>query len=279
MVKSSGLKRVNDATMCRHSDDLQFSMAKLTLQAKRVLVLMLAQISNPTEKPTDESLTFKIKASDFARICDVDIKSSYALLEQAVNDLSVSFIYKDLSLGELRRTRKTAILDDLVYFHDEGYCELSLNKKNYHYFFELVKSFTSNNVHEVVRLDEKNLFNFYQVLNKRYSKGNINPNYKTGFVIGVDELKDEMWLFEVSGNDKKYSYNEFKYFNKFLKKMSADISRSTSFKNISIEIAEKKGRKATNLKISYQHVYDMKQEEKRKLNKELDEIESRLYGS
>ncbi|EIC0237980.1 replication initiation protein [Salmonella enterica subsp. enterica serovar Infantis] len=263
---------MNAATTCRHSDDFQFSMAKLSLQAKRVLVLMLAQISNPTEIPKDENLTFTVKASEFAVLCDVDIKSSYALLDKAVNDLSVSFIYKDLSLGELRRLRKTPILDDVLYCYDEGYCELSLNKKNYHYFFDLVKSFTSNNVHEVLRLDEKNLFNFHQVLNKRFSKRKVNPDYRTGFVIGVDELKDEMWLFDVVGNKKEYNYKEFKYFNKFLKKIASSMEAATSFKNISIDIAEKCGRKATHLKISYQHADDIHKQEQRLL----DEEEKRL---
>lgn len=276
-MKKNGLKLITSNSTCRHSDDFQYSMAKLTLQAKRVLILILAQISNPKEKPDDENLTFTIKASDFARICDIDKKTAYASLESAIDDLSVSFIYKDLSLGELRRTRKTAILDDLIYYSDEGFCEVSLNKKNYHYFFEMSKAFTTNNIYEVARLSDKNLFNFYQAIMKRYSKSHLNKDYKNSFIIGIDELKDEMWLFDTEKNEKTYRYAEFKFFNAFLKKLCLQASKNTSFNNISISIAEKKGRKATHLKISYQHINDIRRQEEKKLNQELNKIEDDLY--
>ena len=107
---------------------------------------------------------------------------------------------------------------------------------------------------------------------KRYSKSDINHIYKSEFVISIDDFKDEMWLFSVVGKEKKYSYLEFKELNRLLKGLCKDLHNHTSFKNVTVSIAEKRGRKATHLKIAYQHVSDIYKQEQR----ELDAEEKRL---
>ena len=84
-----------------------------------------------------------------------------------------------------------------------------------------------------------------------------------------------MWLFSVVGKEKKYSYLEFKELNRLLKVLCKDLHNHTSFKNVTVSIAEKRGRKATHLKIAYQHVSDIYKQEQR----ELDAEEKRLVGA
>ncbi|ECG0550707.1 RepB family plasmid replication initiator protein [Salmonella enterica subsp. enterica serovar Enteritidis] len=271
-VKKTGLQEVNENTVCRHSDNFQYSLAALPLQAKRVLFLILAQIANPKERPEESELTFTITAQQFSEICCVDLSSSYESLDSAIRTLSTSFIYEDVSKGTLRRVLQTNITSKVIYHYDEGYCTVKINKDAYPYFFELSKSFTKSNLYEVARMPDKTLINFYQVISKRYSKSDINHGYKTEFIIAIDDMKDEMWFFTVAGKEKIYSYKEFKEFNRLLKGLCAQLSKYTSFKNVRVSIAEKRGRKATHLKISYQHADDIHKQEQRLL----DEEEKRL---
>lgn len=271
-VKKNGLQEVNQNTSCRHSDSFQYSLAALPLQAKRVLFLILAQIENPKEIPDENELTFTITAQQFSKICSVALSGSYESLDSAIRTLSTSFIYEDVSKGTLRRTLQTNITSKVIYHYDEGYCTVKINKDAYPYFFELSKSFTKSNLYEVARMPDKTLINFYQVIAKRYSKSDINHIYKSEFVISIDDFKDEMWLFSVVGKEKKYSYLEFKELNRLLKGLCKDLHNHTSFKNVTVSIAEKRGRKATHLKIAYQHVSDIYKQEQR----ELDAEEKRL---
>lgn len=279
-LKKSGLKNANESTVCRHSDNFQYSLSNLTLQAKRALFLMLAQIDNPKEIPKDDELIFEIKASDFSKLCGLSDKVNiYGTLESAARDLSKSFIYEDVSKGSLKRTMQTNITSKVIYHYSEGYCTIKINRDAYPYFFALSKSFTRNNLQEVLKIPEKTLFNLHQVIMKRYSKSNINIAYKTSFIIGIEELKDEMWLFNTDndGKNKVYKYPRYADLAKLLNSLIKGLKENTSFKIVSFEIAEKKGRKATHLKISYQHINDIRRQEEKKLNQELNEIEDNLY--
>ncbi|EPR9285172.1 replication initiation protein [Escherichia coli] len=271
-VKKNGLREANKNTTCRHSDSFQYSLAALPLQAKRVLFLILAQIANPKERPEESELTFTITAQQFSEICSVDLSGSYESLDSAIRTLSTSFIYEDVSKGTLRRMLQTNITSKVKYHYDEGYCTVKINKDAYPYFFELSKSFTKSNLYEVARMPDKTLINFYQVISKRYSKSDINHKYKNEFIIAIDDLKDEMWFFTIDGKEKNYTYPDFKHFNTALKRLCIELSKYTSFKNVSVSIAEKCGRKATHLKISYQHADDIHKQEQRLL----DEEEKRL---
>jgi hypothetical protein len=53
-----------------------------------------------------------------------------------------------------------------------------------------------------------------------------------------------------------------------------DLHNHTSFKNVTVSIAEKRGRKATHLKIAYQHVSDIYKQEQRELDAEEKRLES-----
>lgn len=267
-IKKTGLSAVDYLTTCRYSDGFQYSLAALPLQAKRVLFLILAQISNPKDKPKENELSFSITAKEFSIHCKLRIDATYNELEEAVRVLAKSAIYEDVSVDRLRRLDETNIVSKVTYHIDEGYCTIKINKDAYPYFFELSKAFTTNNIYEFVRLTEKNAMNLHQVIMKRYSKSNINYDYKTSFVIGIEELKDEMWLFNTDGRKKEYRYTVFAELNKLLKKTAKEIQKSTSLKNISIEIYKKIGRKATHLKISYQHINDIRRQEEKKLNQE-----------
>ncbi|MBO1915622.1 hypothetical protein J4727_00095 [Providencia rettgeri] len=65
--------------------------------------------------------------------------------------------------------------------------------------------------------------NFYQMIMKRYSKSNTVREYNTSFTIGVEELKDEMWLFKLDKKDnKQYLYQNYKDLGQLLKKLARD---------------------------------------------------------
>ncbi|GAB0110147.1 hypothetical protein [Pseudoalteromonas distincta] len=94
------------------------------------------------------------------------------------------------------------------------------------------------------RLKDTNASNLYQLLRQK-----ISEKEDRYFEIGVDELKDELGLYTTKNKKKFYSYPLFKDLNKLVIKRSIEtIKDTTEIKNISVEIIERKQRKATKLR-------------------------------
>ncbi|EMH6405505.1 replication initiation protein [Providencia rettgeri] len=251
-MKKKQLSNLTLFTNVRHSDDFNLSLASLPISAKRVLFLILAQISDPRERVEEEEISFDVTAKQYAEICGVDIKTAYNALPDAVDTLLSSHIYEDLSEEGFKRAFKTNITSGAKYFFDEGYCTVYFNQKVFPYFFELSKKFTTMNLFHVARLSDVNMTNFYQMIMKRYSKSNTVREYNTSFTIGVEELKDEMWLFKLDKKDnKQYLYQNYKDLGQLLKKLARGLSEKTNIKDITITIESRKARKASVLRISY----------------------------
>lgn len=273
------LSGVDKFTNCRHSDDFQVSLSMLSLNAKRILYLVMAQMYN-AKTPEQPELTFVIAARDYAEICSISDKTSYRSLYLAVTELQQSVIYENLK--EVRATDGINITRRVRYHHDEGYCTITLNSDVYPYFFELSKGFTTNNLYEVARLSESMASNLYQVIMKRYSKKDANHKYETYFEIPIEDLKDELGLFVVKGKKKEYKYEELRELKRLLKKNIAVIQKETSFPYVLFTDGRKVSRTVKTLKFYYynQSLIDAvsKKEENKILNSELDEIEKNLYG-
>ncbi|WP_368869012.1 replication initiation protein [Proteus mirabilis] len=275
-MKKKQLSNLTPLSNVRHSDDFNLSIASLPITAKRVLFLILAQISDPREKVEEEVISFDVTAKQYADICDVDIKTAYKALPHAVDTLLSSHIYEDLSEEGFKRAFKTNITSGAKYFFDEGYCTVYFNQKVIPYFFELSKKFTTMNLFHVARLSDVNMTNFYQMIMKRYSKSNTVREYNTSFTIGVEELKDEMWLFKLDKKDnKQYLYQNYKDLGQLLKKLARGLSEKTNIKDITIAIESRKARKASVLRISYSVI---KESATNSLptDEELDAIEKQL---
>lgn len=276
VMKKKQISNLTLYTNVRHSDDFNLSLASLPIPAKRVLFLILAQISDPRESVDEDEICFEVKAKEYAEICDVDLSTAYKSLPLAVDTLLSSHIYEDLSEEGFKRASKTNITTSATYYFDEGYCKIFFNRRVFPYFFELSKKFTTQNLFYVARLSDASLANLYQLIMKRYSKRNTIAEYKTSFTIGVDELKDEMWLFNIDkkGN-KEYLYQSYKYFGQFLKRLAVSLGEQTNIKDVSIAIESRRGRKASVLRISYV-IHNEKVGGSMPTDKELDELEKQI---
>lgn len=273
------LSGVDKFTNCRHSDDFQVSLSMLSLNAKRVLYLVMAQMY-ASKKPEQPELTFVISAKDYAEICGISDKTSYRSLYLAVTDLQQSVIYENLK--EVRATDGLNITRRVRYHHDEGYCTVTLNSDVYPYFFELSKGFTTNNLYEVARLSESMASNLFQVIMKRYSKKNNNAKYENHFEISIEDLKDELGLFVIKGKKKEYKYEELRELKRLLKKNISVIQKETSFAHVLFVDGKKISRNVKTLKFYYYNqslIDEVSADEERKiLNRQLDDEERKLYG-
>ena len=134
------------------------------------------------------------------------------------------------------------------YEDGDGFIDLSFSRQMEPYICFLGDSYTTQVLLSTARLKDTNASNLYQLIRQK-----ISEKKDRYFEIEVDKLKDEMGLFTIEGQRKIYSYPLFKEFNRSVIKLSIDtIKDITELKDISVEIIERRQRKANKLRFTYQ---------------------------
>ncbi|MBZ2192313.1 MULTISPECIES: replication initiation protein [unclassified Pseudoalteromonas] len=128
-----------------------------------------------------------------------------------------------------------------------GYVDINFSRQMKPYICMIEGKYTTQVLISSTRLKDTNASNLYQLLRQK-----ISEKKDRYFEIGVDELKDELGLYTTKNKEKFYSYPLFKDLNKLVIKRSIEtIKDTTEIKNTSVEIIERKQRKATKLRFSY----------------------------
>lgn len=244
-------------TKIRHRNEINSTFARMPLNAKRVLFLMMAQIDS--KKLIPEGRVYEVRASDYSRLCNVDVKTSYRHLKSGARQLHKQIIeipQTELLKAYVRRPiefqqdesqwrgmRLLHITESCSYVDKEGLVQLRFSRQVEPYICMLEKEFTTQLLLSSIQLSDSNANNLYQYLRFKISSG------KTRFFeIEVDQLRKDLMI------EKVETYQQFKFFkSQFLDRSIKKLLSLTEFKSIDVVISEKIGRKAHKLLITYEY--------------------------
>lgn len=255
------LTTVSAKTKIRHKTDINKTLSRMPLAARRVLFMAIAQLDDP-RRLLAKGHVFRVYACEYAKIANVDVKAAYKQLKSAAETLQKQTIGipKDQLLPLIPRAgerpwerpsgkgiRMMNITEYCDYEDGDGYIDISFSRQMEPYICMLENQYTTQVLISTTRLTDPNASSLYQIIRQK-----ISEKKDRYFDIGVDELKDEMGLYTLEGEQKNYFYPEFKNFNKIAIKRSLEtISEITELKDLKVEIIERRQRKATKLRISY----------------------------
>lgn len=262
-VKEAPPLKYSESTKVRHRNSINQTFLELPLAAKRVLFLCLAQIDS--KKIIPEGTTYRIYAKDYAEVCGVSARNTaYQQLRDASEKLQRQLIKipKDQLLAPIPRKgerpwkkptgkgfRMLNVTEFCDYEEGAGYVDISFTRLMEPYICWIKGDYTTQVLLSVARLSDPNSSKLYQLVREQISSGK-----KRSFTISVDELKERMELYTTSdgGSEKVYSYPQFKDLNKFVLKPSCKVISDITELNITVDIAERRGRKAESLRFSYE---------------------------
>jgi len=276
------VKIVTKLTKVRHRNEVGVTLSSLSLSAKRVLFLALCQID--TKEMLDDDI-LEVDSDFFSKATSLDKHAAYAALKEGAKVLSSTTLVlnrddlKSLAneLGILSSKNKIPDRMDLnltefcVYYDNLATVKIKFTNTAKRYFSKLMGSenrYTTQVLKSVVLLNSTNSTNLYQVIRKHYSQ-NVS---KRSFEISVDELKDEMGLYLIEGDEKVYKYPKYSFFVRdVITKSIKEITDKTEIKKVSFSVVGKKGRMAHMLKFDFSIIEDaIMQEEEIKFLEEFD---------
>ena len=258
------LANVSSKTKVRHKTDINRTLSQMPLSSRRVLFMAIAQLDS--KKLVKEGQVFRIYASEYAKIANLEMNTAYEQLKTATLDLQkqVIGIPKDQLLPPIPRVgeslwkkpsgkgiRMLNVTEYCDYEDGDGYIDISFSRHMEPYICMIEGKYTTQVLLSSARLRDTNASNLYQLIRQK-----ISEKKDKFFEIGVDELKDELGLYTTKNREKKYSYRLYKDLNKFVIKKSVEtINNTTEINILSVEIVERKQRKATRLRFTY-HIKD-----------------------
>lgn len=261
------LSNISSKTKVRHKTDINRTLSQMPLSSRRVLFMAIAQLDS--KRLIKKGQVFRIYASEYAKIAKLEVNTAYEQLKSAALDLQKQLIGipKDQLLPPIPRIgdrpwvrpvgtgiRMLNITEHCDYEEGDGFVDIGFSRQMEPYICMIEGNYTTQVLLSSARLRDTNASNLYQLIRQK-----IGEKKERFFDIGVDEFKDELGLFTVSNKEKKYSYSLFKDLNKFVIKKSIDtITSTTEIKTLTVEIIERKRRKATRLRFKYQVDEQMK---------------------
>ena len=254
------LANTSSKTKVRHKTDINKTLSKMPLSSRRVLFMSIAQLDS--KKIVKQGQVFRIYASEYAKIANLEMNTAYEQLKAATLDLQKQIIGipKDQLLPPIPRPGERAwkkpagkgirmlnITEYCDYEDGDGYVDISFSRQMEPYICMIEGKYTTQVLISSARLKDTNASNLYQLIRQK-----ISERKDRFFEIGVDELKDELGLYTTKAKERMYSYPLYKDLNKFVIKKSVEtINKTTEIKDLNVEIIERKQRKATKLRFSY----------------------------
>lgn len=255
---------VSRLTKVRHRNELNSTLSSLPMSAKKVLFLVLSQIN--TKNEFDDNHIFYLTANDYVKWVNVNIDTAYCSLKEGAIILdNVLLKLKHEEIIELSDelqlpfTSKNApdyinlsLTEFSAYYKNEGKIGVRFTKSAKQYLCKLVgseKKYTTQILLSVVKLSSVNSSSIYQLIRKKISN---NSRIKF-FDISINELKDEMYLYDVDRKGRKvYSYPEYPFFKRdVLNKAVKEITKFTEIKDLKFEVIDKIGRKVSKLRFTF----------------------------
>lgn len=221
------------------------------------MFLVLGQVDSKKLIPREQP--YRIYASEYAKICELDQSTAYKQLKSAVEQLQSQLltIPKKEILAPFARAgdplwkrpegngvRMLNVTEYCDYEVDSGYIDVVFTKQMEPYISKIAGNYTSQILLSAARLNNSHSSNLYQLIRENISKKKTHY-----FDISLNDLKMHLGVYVDKDN---YNYPQYKDFNKFVIKRNIPvIEKETEIKDINVEIIGRKGRKASELRISY----------------------------
>lgn len=236
-----------------HKNEANKALALMSLPARRLLYLTIAKIvKDKHELKFDPNTRFTITAKEYAELCNVTESVAYRQLKDGIWDIRstmMEILESEVIPVEKRKNRPSdmtivfTVANYGAYSNGEGYVELSLDPIIAPYISNLENDFTSQYLLSALRLADGNANKIYLLLCEFIGSGMYSHK-----VIDVDELKEKLLISDLP------AYQTFKQFKQsFWDRALKKVIEQTEFSKIEMEIVERKGRKASKVKISYEY--------------------------
>ena len=239
-----------------HGNDLRPDLMKLSLASRRLFYLCLSKLKRNTN-PKNVEIFFDPKDEIIITVeeymeCGVAFDESYRQMIVGAKDLvgyvctvNADIFYsnpeKQIEYKKSRRPKKRSFTLASYAEYQYGSAKVLIRLSDEVGFFiaQLTNEFTSQMLKSALTIPESNAGKLYLLLREWISGG-----YKTQRIVTVDYLKDCLQV----GNTYA-SYRNFNY--AYFQKAAYILVTRTEFTKIKMEIAERDGRKAYKVKISY----------------------------
>ena len=239
-----------------HRNDLRVALSSLGLPPRRILWLILSQFPRDDDGKVVfvPGRKFIITAKQYSELCQIDESVAYKQLRDGVKEIRTHMMEikesRMLSVDEFDSFRKSQDLTIVftvanygAYSDGEGFIEVSLDPIVAPFFSNLNSNFTGQFLLSALRLSDGNANKLYLLIREWISSGMFS--YKE---VEVDALR------EMLGVDKVETYLEYKHFYRlFFLRAAKKIIENTEFSMIDMEIIERRKRKASIVRISYQY--------------------------
>ena len=253
------MTHANERTRIQYRNDLNLTLATMSVPARRVLFLMMCQVDFKNHFAQD--VAFKVTATDYAGFCGITKGAAYRQLHDASLELKqqqiavpemglLPVIPREGERGNYESNNQTLNVAQWVsYAPGSGYVEISPSRQMEPYICGIMGDYTTVYLLSVMRISRSTTANMYQFLRQSISS-RARPHY---IDIRVDELKECLGLFRLCGNRNVYSYPQYTIFKRdVINKALHSINQETEL-NVSVSVVGKRGRKVDMLRFSYFH--------------------------
>ncbi|WP_052538064.1 replication initiation protein [Candidatus Photodesmus blepharus] len=243
-----------------HRNDARPALINMSLSAKRLLFICLAQLDRDWSKKDnviikfDASKSFLIRVSDYAQLCVIDYSAAYRQMVEGVKELRGYVLEADQGLLKKRDNNLpsdaispfTIATDGTWYSKGNGSVNIKFAKEMEPLISNLTDNFTGQFLLSAMQLPDSNVGKLYLILREWISSG-----YSTTRTIQVNKFKHSLGLSHFK------TYHSYENFNKlFFKRTVKKLIDKTEFTEINMEILERRMRKAYKVKVNYK--YDLK---------------------
>ncbi len=239
-----------------HRNDMRPVLIGMGLPAKRLLFLCLSELKRESKKDNvqirfNADQVFNIDAKDYSYLCNIDYSVAFRQMVNGVKDLR-SYIL-EVDQGLLKR-KDTSFPSDWIepftiaergtgYSKGEGFVRIKFAKQMEPLISNLTGDFTGQFLLSAMQLPGGNAGKLYLILREWISSGLA---YKRELLF--DDFKYDLGVLKI----KTYLiFNEFH--NLFFRRAVNKLIEKTEFTSITMEIIERKARKAYKVRVSYNY--------------------------
>ena len=240
-----------------HRNDIRPVIASMNLPARRLLYICLSRLTRLSEKDDviiefNGSPELEIKISEYAQMCDIDYSAAYRQMVKGSDCLMTTQVKTTAKfLGDTSKPNDfikpfTVGVYGTGYSQGEGYVVIKLAEQLKPFLSTLKKDFTGQFLLSAMRIPDGNASKLYLILREWISAGMRHEK-----IVSIDDLRESLAVSDVE------TYQSFKDFRKlFFLRSAKRVVERTEFTDVTMEIVERRARKAYKVKISYQ--YDSK---------------------
>lgn len=159
-------------------------------QCEQRLVLLAINTAREQKTIITESTPITIFASDYAKMFDTTRQASYLALKNAVESIFFRYvtIYDFSESGQELKKIHTRWVQDITYFDDQGYVELTFARLIIPFISRLESRFTSYDMCQTAKLSSKYATRLYELISQWRSVGSFNTS--------ITDFREKMGLDE-----------------------------------------------------------------------------------